>query len=85
MTPAVLYTAIGILALLAIPFLLAGIRWAAGRFRAINEQRASLRSLQQSEALRRAARQLTQLEAARNAAERSAPAKLRALKEQVRS
>lgn len=54
MTPAFLYTAIAILALLAIPFLLAGIRWAAGRFRAINEQRATLRSLAQDEALRRA-------------------------------
>lgn len=85
MTPAVLYTAIGILAVIAFPFVLAVGRWAAGRFRSINEQRASLRSLQQDEALRRAARQLTQLEAARNAAERSAPAKLAALKQQVRS
>ncbi len=83
MSTAILYAAIGILAVVAIPFVLAGIRGAAGRFRAINEQRATLRSLQQDEALLAASRRLADLEAARAAAERSAPAKLAALKRAV--
>ena len=67
-----------ILAVLAIPFVLAGIRWVVGRIQAFNEQQSSLKSVQQSEAIRRAARRLSDSEAARAAAERSAPAKLAA-------
>lgn len=84
MSAAILYAAIAILAVLAVPFVLAAVRWVVARLRAFNEQRASLQSLQQAESLRRASRRLDELEAARDAAERSAPAKLAALK-QVRS
>lgn len=84
MSAAILYAAIAILAVLAIPFVLAGIRWVVARLRAFNEQQASLKSVQQSESLHRARRRLAELEAARDAAERSTPAKLAALK-QVRS
>lgn len=85
MSAAILYAAIAIVALLAIPFVLAGIRWTVGRIRAFNEVCESLKSREQAEALRRARHRLSELEDARAAAERSAPAKLAALKRAVRS
>ncbi|MCZ2097755.1 MAG: hypothetical protein LC121_16100 [Anaerolineae bacterium] len=84
MNPIVLYVAAGILAVLAIPFALAGVRWLRGKLRSMTEQRESLASLAQAEALQRASRRLQQLEQSRAAAARSAPAKLAALKQAVR-